>query len=318
MILKTTICVLAATTFGLAQPSGAPTPLAYIWVKDRPLTYNVTQEGVQKISGLPMGDADQSVRQNITLVMNPKEVAPDGTATIEVVYSAVRLEMQPMMQPKKFAYDSANPGADNAPNPLAGPVMALVGQAFTVVLGPDGAVKSLDGVQPIVEKMTQAGAGSGSSAIGQLLKGVFSEPAVTKLFENGFHRLPDQPVEVGGGWDAAYDMPDTQMGRLKAASRSILTSLESGIATIDTTATISLEPPASGQPVNPMMRNMKLGDAKGVSTTLFDAGRGLLRRYSGKVTIPVSSSTPPGGTGQAMTISIAIDNSTTLELSEPK
>ena len=69
-------------------------------------------------------------------------------ATIEASFKAIRLEMQPLMQKAKYAYDSANPGADEAQNPLAPAVKAMIDKPFTVVLGPDGSVKNPTAPRP--------------------------------------------------------------------------------------------------------------------------------------------------------------------------
>ena len=247
----TSIIVAIASSLGTSSPAREPVSLAYKWTVNQTVSYRITQDGNQKVSGMPMPDATQTVHQVSTLQLTPKSVADDGATTIEAVYSAISLDLQPMMDKNKYSFDSAA-SAEDPQNPLSGPVKAVVGQKFTVVLGPDCAVRKIDGFQAIADKSAQATTPA-ASRMAPLLKGTFSEQAVNKFFEVAFHRLPASPVEPGGSWTTTYDSAIPQMGTMTATGQSTLTSLDAGAATIDTTVAMALKPPADGEAVNPMM-----------------------------------------------------------------
>lgn len=291
--------------------------LAYKWKVDQPAIYQVTQDSGQKMSGTPMGDMEGSTHQVSTLRLKPIGVAEDGTATIEASFQAIRLEMRPLMQQASYAYDSANPGENESQNPLAPAVKAMIDKPFTVVLGPDGSVKKVDGVQAIADQIGKDGSTPAAANMAKMLKTTFNDQTVSKLFEVGFHHLPDKAVEPGSTWDSSYDMPIPQMGTMKAAGQATLSNGEGGNAQIESNYTITLEPPAAGQPVNPMMQNIKVEKATGRSTTLFDPARGMLIRHSGKVEMPTTISMA-GPNGQETKINILINSSTALELVEDK
>ena len=121
-----------------------------------------------------------------------------------------------------------------------------------------------------------------------------------------------------GSWTTTYDSAIPQMGTMTATGQSTLTSLDAGAATIDTTVAIALKPPANGEAVNPMMKNMTLEGAGGTARSVFDAEKGLLRQFSGKVSMPFKSSNPPSGNAQQMNISIDVESATGVELLDTK
>jgi hypothetical protein len=308
--------IASALSTTSALRAGEPLNLTYKWEINRTVTYQVTQDSNQKMSGTPMGDMEGSTHQVSTLSLTPKEGAEDGSTTIEASFTSIRLEMQPLMQPTKFSYDTAHPGADGDRNPLAA-IKVMVDKPFTVVLGADGSVKKVEGVQAIADQIGPGGGGPAAASMARQLKTTFNDQTIGKLFEVAFHHLPGKSVEPGSTWDSSYEMPLPQMGTMKAAGVATLTSAGGGNATIDSTYTITLEPAAAGETAHSMMQNIKVENASGQSTTVFDAGSGVLRHHTGKVTMPTSISMK-GQNGQETTITILINSGTTLELMEAK
>jgi hypothetical protein len=309
--------VLAAVMPAAWATSLEPVNLTYKWPIGETLVYRVTQDSTQKMTGTPAGDMQGSTHQVSTLNLKPTGVAEDGSATLEVSFQTIRLEMQPLMQPTKLTYDTAAPGEDEAKNPLSA-VKAMIGKPFTVVLGPDGSVKKIDGVQAIADQIgQQAGGNPAAATMARQLKTTFNDQTISKLFEVGFHHVPGRAVEPGSTWDSSYDMPLPGLGTMKAAGQATLSKAEGATATVESAYTITLEPPAPGQQANPMMQNLKVENASGKSTTQFDVEKGLLRHHTGTVTMPTSLSMN-GPNGQPTTITILIDSGTTLDLVEGK
>jgi hypothetical protein len=297
---------IIAVVLSAPLASAEPIDLSAKWSIGQTTTYRITQQNQNKMSGMPgMGDIEMGQTQVSTIRFSPKEAAEDGATTVEAVFDAIRLEVQDPMKPKR-SYDSANPDPADTTNSLAKLVNAVIGQPITVVFAPDGSVKSIDGVKAIGEKM---GGGPGAAA--------FSEQSITKLLEITFRHLPGKSVEVGDSWEQVIETPLQSVGTMKGVGQATLTSVEAGIATIDTTTAITLEPPAPGQPANPMMKKMTVTDASGHSTTTFDTARGLVRRVEGKVTMPMET-TVKGPDGSDSTISLLVNSSTTSELLETK
>lgn len=306
-----------ASLCAAANVCADPVNLIYKWPINQTVTYQVTQDSKQKMSGTPMGDMEGTTHQVSTLALKPTAVGEDGSTTLEASFQAIHLEMQPLMQPSKFSYDTANPGADEAQNPLAA-VKAMVGKPFTVVLGPDGAVKKVEGVQAIADQIGQAAGNTpAAAAMARQLKTTFNDQTIGKLFEVGFHHLAGKAVDPGSTWASSYEMPLPGMGTMKAAGQATLSKADGASATIDSTYTITLDPPAAGQPVNPMMKNVKVENASGQASTLFDVSRGLLRHHTGTVTMPTTFSMA-GQNGQETKITVSIDSGTTLDLVEDK
>ena len=97
----TTGVVLALTlTAGLTGIASAqPLTLRYKWTKGEEVKYRVTQQTTATFSGLPNGMANMNVETTVAQVIRSvvKDVAPDGTATVEQVYESIRMDINSPM-----------------------------------------------------------------------------------------------------------------------------------------------------------------------------------------------------------------------------
>ncbi|MCL2012093.1 MAG: DUF6263 family protein [Cystobacterineae bacterium] len=82
----------------------------------------------------------------------------------------------------------------------------LIGKPFTIVVAPDGSVKSIAGLDVIRKSMAQAIADEGSMAqqIGASIEEWFSDASMKDLFEQSLKIYPNKAVRTGESWNVEF------------------------------------------------------------------------------------------------------------------
>jgi hypothetical protein len=148
----------------------------------------------------------------------------------------------PMMN---ISYDSQQPEENLTEiEKMIAPVFAgLIGKSFSLIFGPDGSVKSITGIDEIIQEMMNDLSAKNPAIMqsgGQLLKS-FNSTALKQSFEQSFKIYPDKPVKIGDSWEA--NQTNLIMG-LEQTTHNIFTlkSIENNIATIDIVTGIAAKP----------------------------------------------------------------------------
>lgn len=190
-------CVVAAVMLGNAEAS-AQEGVELKLNLQQGQTYNMKMIFEQTIE-LPERDTTMQQRLATEMRFDVVEVESDGTQTLNVTYTHVSLKQQSPMGPVDF--DSSRP-PKNLPL-TAQPFAALVDQQFTVTLSPRGQVRSLDGLDVIVEKMLAGlnmGEGPAKQAMIRSIREQFGPDAMKQNLQNLMDVYPDKPVMVGDTW----------------------------------------------------------------------------------------------------------------------
>ena len=291
--------VLAVT----AAPAAAQAvPLRYKWTQGDVLTYRTVVRTFSNATGGPRGPEtfEQTMTQTVTLTVaavNPT----DGTATLRQSIDAVSIEAS--TPAGKAVYDSARPPDENAdPRVIAmsKTIGGMVGEAISVTMAPNGAIRRIDGAARIAQKLIDdLPRDPMSGAMAQNIKGMLSDGALRAALEQSFSRLPDQPVGVGDTWTAEQAVGADAGGRVVGKSTFTLKAIEgagdAAVARIAVALALRQEevPSAGASTV------VKLGaGSKGEGELVFNVGRGRIDTNTMRTDMPstITMRTPDGGT----------------------
>jgi len=201
--------------------------------------YEYQTEMIQNIKQNVMGqEVPMETEMNVTYLMEIMDKTPQETKVQCTYREVVFILSGPMM---KMGYDSKNP----AENPsdmdkmLGNMFGALIGKPFIAVVAPDGSVKSVTGMDAIIEGMgSAAGGGQIAAQMGAQLKQQFSDAAMKNMFEQSFKIYPANAVKVGDSWNSELTMSNINSN---IKSRYTLKEVSRNTATIAVESDIEME-----------------------------------------------------------------------------
>ena len=311
MKVRTIAAVVVLLLLSAAAQAQAQVTLQYRWKQGEALVYRTTMKTTTTMSGMQeMGDVsfEQTMTQRIRLLA--AAVAPDGSVTLHQTTEAVRVEMGGPMG--KASYDSDNPKsgeADDETRALGRVFGGIVGTTLSITMAADGAVQRIDGVQKVIDKITQDNAGS---PMAPGLKSVLSPEAIRASLEQSFPRLPPQPAKPGETWTAQVALGTAAIGRIVGTQTFTLKSADGPIAAIAVALALTQE---SAPPIGPAGTTMKMGQGKGDGQIEFDVANGRIRKSTMSTDIP-STMTTTGRDGRPATMKNSAKTSMTMELVE--
>jgi hypothetical protein len=241
----------------------------------------------------------------------PAAIAPDGTATLQETIEAVSIEMN--TPSGKIAYDSADPKSaeQDEASALLGKVFGgIIGATLSVTMAADGAIQRIDGVQKVVDKITQNLPQDRAAAqMAQSVKSMLSESAIRASLEQSFPRLPPRPVKAGDTWTAEVALGSDVAGKIAGTQTLTLKSLDAGVAIVDVALALKQE---STPPLGPSGMTVKLGDSHGAGSLTFDVAAGRIRAASMLTEMP-STMTASGPDGRPATMKNFTKTTMTME-----
>jgi len=309
---------LALLVIAPATAAAQPITLRYNWTQGDVLTYRMVVRTNTAVKGGPQGDAniEQTMSQTVKVLVSA--VGPDGTATLRQSIEAVSMEMNGPMG--KLAYDSAKPPAADA-DPrvvsMSKTFGAMVGEALSVTMAPNGAVRRIDGTQRIVDKlMKDLPRDPMAGGMAQNIRQMLSEDALRTSLEQSFSRMPDVPVKPGDTWTAQQSLGADAVGKITGTSTFTLKSIDgtgdAAVAHISVALALKQqEVPASGSSMT-----MRLGaNASGEGELVFHVTRGRVERNTMRTDMP-STITVRGQDGAPMTMQNNTKTTMTMELAK--
>ncbi len=188
--------------------------------------FEQTTNIVQNVPGMSEG-MKQDMTQNFDAEMRVKEIAEDGTATLEIEYKSMKLAIASPMG--TMEYDSAKPGADDATNPIAGAVKPLIGMVVTAKVDKSGQVKE-----------TSADTSKLAGPAAQMAKQMVC--ASDQEHVRAHHRPQGRPTEVSVGekWTTVDAVSQGGM-KMKVSMDKVLEKVEGANATISMKGTMTSE-----------------------------------------------------------------------------
>ena len=294
------LALIAAAAPALAQG----VTLRYQWKPGDVHTYRTVVRSASTSSGGPRGPEtfEQTLSQTVKLTVAAVNV--DGTATLRQSIEAVALEMTTAAG--KVAYDSATPVADDADprvQAMAKTIGAMVGEAISVTMAPNGAVRRIDGAARIVTKLVDnLPRDPMAGALAQNIRAMLGDDALRSSIEQSFSRLPDQPVSVGDTWTAEQAIGADVTGKIVGKSTFTLKALEgTGDAAVARIA-VALALRQENVPSAGASAVMKIGAAsKGEGEVAFHTGKGRIDTSNMRTDMPTTV-TLRGPDGAAITL----------------
>jgi hypothetical protein len=299
-----TVALIAGLT-GLA--SAQSVTLRYKWTTGEEIKSRLTQQTTATISGLPNAVGGMNVDTTMALVVRSvvKDVAADGTLTMEQVCESIRMDMNSPMA--RTAFDSANKDAAADANPMNAALGAMIGESFVIVVSPAGVVQKVEGLDALMDKLSRTLPQNATSAAAmQAMRSSFSDESMKQTFSQSFARLPDRAVSIGESWTGESTTAIPVFGKATTTTTFTLTGVEGQIARIATKLNLKFDPMQAA--TSPAGMSVKVGESSGEGELLFDVAKGRHQRSTMRLTTSFSMSAPgPGGAATNMeTVSTSV------------
>ena len=188
----------------------------------------------------------QNVKQNVMGQTMPMETEMNGTYLMEIKDKTPQ-EIHAQMTYQGFAfsvsspminisYDSKNPNESSSEmdNMFGKMFSALIGKPFTMIFSPNGSVKSVTGIDAIIESMLGASSTSGQVTVqmNAQMGQQFSDENMKNMFGQSFNFYPDNAVKVGDSWNLETTMPMNNMN-FGIKTKYTLKEVSNNMATIE-------------------------------------------------------------------------------------
>lgn len=264
--MKRIVCagllLLAATAFVSAQVKLTFNP-------DKGKKYEYRTEIVQTIKQAVMGqEIPMETEMSMNYLMDIKEKTSQETKAEFAYKDIAYIISSPMM---KMGCDSRTPveNPTEMDKMLGGMLGSMIGKPFEVVIAPDGSVKSVTGMDAIVEGMAGSASGGQMAAqVGAAMKQQFNDAAIKSTFEQSMKIYPVNAVKVGDSWNVEQNISISGMNSATKAKYT-LKEVKKNIAVVALEATIELKPAAGmeGSLTGTMTGNMQIDTKTGLPTT---------------------------------------------------
>ena len=269
------------------------------------------QEGSQTVMqmtnrmemSMPGGFSSQVVEQTVRMRQTVQSVDLSGDATLMVTTEHMRMEG--IGPAGNQLYDSDT--GDIPTDPAILGAAAMVGQSYSMVVGPDGTVKSVQGIEELVEAMRT----SFPPEVAPMLDEMFNADILIEIAQQGMQILPTDPISPGDSWQTSFTMPNPLLGEVTNNLTFVLDQVEERdgktIALLSSTGEIVADAP-DGLEGLPMEMDV---DAEMTGSLIFELDRGLVLS---SITTNEMTMTMSGPDGASMTMPMT--TVTSLELVE--
>ena len=308
--------VAAAALTVVVAPAlhGQDAALRYRWTKGTPLRYRTVQESNIAMTGIP-GAGEMNLTTTVTEVhlITPTDVAADGTATLNVKFESMKVDVVTPMGNMSLDSAASGPPPDPALADAQKLFQALIGESVTMVMAPTGAVKSVDGMAKISAKI-KASVPSTSSLGGMMasLDSMLNDEAFKGTMGQSFANLPDKVVKPGETWTTTLNVPNP-LGAMTSTNTFTAKGVErvdgKEMTRVGVAQKVTVAP---GGTIGPMSVSVK--DGTGEGDMLLDHRLGQLVRSTSRLTLPMTMSMPsPDGSSMNIGGLTKINVTLTLE-----
>jgi len=258
----------------LCVTSDETTTLKWHFTKGEVLRYRVLVEQETEMSIMP--DAGMKIDMGMVLAETVRDVAADGTALLDMKYEALRMDSDsPMME---LHYDSTRTeaSASNGASEFAKVFDAILKAKVQMKMDPSGHVTDISGIQEMLEQAASAMPGGQGPGSGEMIKQMFSEPAMRKMVE--VNVFPGTALAVGATWQRSLEVPNAMVGTMKFSMDNKFLGVEEHAgqpcAKIEVGTKVALEkgPEAGGA----MKFKVSMGESGGNATQWFGMKTGRL------------------------------------------
>ena len=252
---------------------------------------------------MPGGFSTQVMDQTVRMRQTVQSVDLSGDATLMVTTEHMRMEG--IGPAGNQLYDSDT--GDIPTDPAILGAAAMVGQSYSMVVQPDGTVKSVQGIEELVEAMRT----SFPPEVAPMLDEMFSADILIEIAQQGMQILPTDPISPGDSWQTSFTMPNPLLGEVTNNLTFVLDQVEERdgktVALLSSTGEIVADAP-DGLEGLPMEMDV---DAEMTGSLIFELDRGLVLS---SITTNEMTMTMSGPDGASMTMPMT--TVTSLELVE--
>ena len=252
---------------------------------------------------MPGGFSTQVMDQTVRMRQTVQSVDLSGDATLMVTTEHMRMEGIGPAGNQLYDSDTGDIPSDPA---ILG-AAAMVGQSYSMVVGPDGTVKSVQGIEELVEAMRT----SFPPEVAPMLDEMFSADILIEIAQQGMQILPTDPISPGDSWQTSFTMPNPLLGEVTNNLTFVLDQVEERegktVALLSSTGEIVADAP-DGLEGLPMEMDV---DAEMTGSLIFELDRGLVLS---SITTNKMTMTMSGPDGASMTMPMT--TVTSLELVE--
>lgn len=235
---------------------------------------------------MPIGFASQVMDQSIRMRQTVQSVESNGDATVTVTTEHIRMEGIGPGGDQLYDSDSGDIPTDPA---ILG-AAAMVGQDYSMVVGADGTVKSIQGIEELVESMRS----SFPPEVAPMLGEMFNAETLTEIAQQGVQILPEDPISPGGSWQTSFTMPNPLLGEVINTITFVLDGIEERdgrtVALLSSTGEIVTVTPEDLAGL-PMEMDV---DAEMTGFLIFELDRGLVLSSSTTTEMTMTMSGPDG------------------------
>ena len=205
------VLILSAPTLASAQQ----VTLKSKYEEGSQLVYHVTSR--QNIQ-MPMGLGSQTVNQVETTRWTVLSVAPNGDATISVTTEHMRMEVGGPDGTQLYDSDT-----DDAPaTPEARMAAAMVGLTYSMVVGEDGTVKSVEGTEQFLEVMRSSLPPEATAMADQM----FGDDFFSNMMRQRSQVFPTDPVGPNDAWQDSFGTTIPMFGTMTTNVIFVLEGVE--------------------------------------------------------------------------------------------
>lgn len=301
--LPLALCTVAALAATGSAASAQQVTLQWKYVDGSELVYRM--RNYQEME-MPEGPGGSVSEQTQTMRWSVLEVAPNGDATMRITTERIQVNMEGPMG--NVAYDSAT---DEAPtNPMAQIFAAMAGLSYTLVIGSDGTVKSVQGIEEVRDAIFSALPPEVSAMAQGMLDQMFTEETMTSMMQQSIHVFPQEPVGPGDSWQNSFGFRLPMIGTMTTNLDFTVDAIEERdgrtVAVISTTGEMTF----GDDPDSQLAGMMAIGNTAMIGSFVFDVDRGITLESNTSMTMEM---TVAAG-GQEMVMGMV--QTTTLELIE--
>jgi hypothetical protein len=184
----------------------------------------------------------------------------------------------------------------------------IKGSVFTLTLGPKGRITKVEGLDAYINK-----AAGDNPLVGQMLKVMLTEEALTQAYSEIFSFAPDKPVTKGDAWKRDSALSLGPMGKFKIEQEYTYEGPAEGGERVTSKGAFKFEPSkgdGGGLPFKVTKGDFQTLEAKG--EFLFDPKAGRPVRYTYKARLKGDMTLDAGGNEVAMTMDLDQETRTRL------
>lgn len=277
------------------------------------LRYRIRTEQETELSAMP----GQGTRMNMAIVLaqTVREIAPDGSAALDVAYEAIRFDSD--TGAVALHYDSTHPeaaagGGDALPAKLFG---AMLEAKIQMKLAPSGHISDVTGLKEMLDAALLGLPKDGAPpATMEMFKQLFSEQSIRKMVETNV--FPEKALATGDSWQRSMDIPNPIVGTMKFSMDNKFAGIENHAgqpcARIDVRTRMTLAKGGESETASRFVVTMDESEGKG--TQWFGLQTGRLVEVSTAMDVDMNFGVPAKDGDPAHALTMEANTSTSMKM----